>query len=202
MFVGEVGSTTLGEEGTWDQVAIVEYPCPIALFAMSAHPEFIARSVHKDAGLEASIVMVTHLQPLPGVTPDDPPFPATDADPAIEWVHVFRAREQAEYDAASGEPTRTGAEALDLYESGIQPAQQRLGMTPAARLVVQGALIGDGREWDEVWIDSVPSGATLDAFVADPDVVAAEVHRDAALADGYGLATQAILSSFPVEGTP
>jgi hypothetical protein len=43
VFVGDVTGTTLGEEGAWDQVAVVEYPCPLSLFAMSAHPEFMAR---------------------------------------------------------------------------------------------------------------------------------------------------------------
>jgi len=51
VFVGEVASTTTGAEGAWDDVAIVEYPCPLAFFAMAAHPEFQARSEHKEAGV-------------------------------------------------------------------------------------------------------------------------------------------------------
>ena len=197
VFVGAVTGTTLGAAGTWDEVAIVEYPCPLALFAMSAHPEFQARSIHKEAGLEKSIVMVTHLQALGNVEPADPPFPPTAEDPAFELVRVFALREQAEYPPDSGEPARTGQEALDLYSAGVAADEQRLGLYPKARLKVQGVMIGDGRDFDEVWIDYVPSGAAFDALAADPDVVAAIPHRDAALADAYGLKVDAMLSAIP-----
>lgn len=184
VFVADVERTTLGESGAWDQVAIVEYPCPLALFAMSAHPEFQARSIHKDAGLEKSIVMVTHLQPLGDVETSTSPFPATPQDPAFEHVQVFRL-------------ANDGRDALDTYTSSVSETEQRLGFHPVARLAVQGVFIGDERTWDEVWIDFVPSGAAYDARNADPAVVAAEPLRDAAYDEVYGLATASTFSSFP-----
>ena len=197
VFAGEVEETTLDEEGAWDQVAIVEYPCPLALFAMITHPGFRARSVHKDAGLEASIVMVTHLQPLEDVEPTEISVPLSVDDPAFELVRVFRYREQARYDGVSSKTTRTGQEAMDLYASRVRIAERQAGVFPKARLTVQGVLIGDGRSWDEVWIDSVPSRAALDALDAAPAVVTAEPHRKAALEEAFGVTIDPILSSIP-----
>jgi hypothetical protein len=197
VLVGEVEETTLGEEGAWDVVAIVEYPCPLALFAMITHPGFRARSVHKDAGLEASIVMVAHLQPVDDVEPTEMSFPLSVDDPAFELVRVFRYREQAQYGDVPSKTARTGQEAMDLYASSIRAAERQAGVFAKARLTVQGVLIGDGRAWDEVWIDSVRSRAAFDALDADPAVVAAEQHREAAVEDAYGVTIDPVLSSIP-----
>lgn len=195
VFVGEVDRTTLGGEGVWDQVAIVEYPCPLALFAMSAHPEFQARSIHKEAGVEASIVMVTHLQPLPDGDPE--PTRGAAEDPAFELVQVVRHRAEAQYDRAAGEPPRSGQEAMALYSAGVREAAKAHGLVSKARFRVQGVFIGDGRSWDEVWIDQVPGQAAFEAFLADPEVVAHQHHFDAALEDGYGLVLFPFISAIP-----
>ncbi|MCP4612735.1 MAG: hypothetical protein GY845_28910 [Planctomycetes bacterium] len=197
VFVGEVDGTTVGEENEWNEVAIVEYPCPLALFAMSAHPEFQARSVHKNASLEVSTVMVTHLQTLRDIEPTETPFPTTTDDPAFQLVQVIRYHDQAQYDIGSNEPSRTGREAMDLYTSSVREAELRLGVYPIARFTVQGVFIGDGRAWDEIWIDHVPSNAVFEALSADPDVIAAQHHREAALEDAYGLVTSPMISSIP-----
>ena len=39
-------SEALESDGVWDDIAIVEYPCPLAFFAMSSEPEFKARALH------------------------------------------------------------------------------------------------------------------------------------------------------------
>ena len=114
VFVGEVSSTTTGAEGAWDVVAIVKYPCPLAFFAMLAHPEFQARSVHKEAGVEETIVMVTHRQSLEETEPTESPFPATADDPAFDWVRVNRFRAQAQYPDDAMQPDRTGKEAITM----------------------------------------------------------------------------------------
>ncbi len=200
VFVGEVASTTTGAAGVWDDVAIVEYPCPLAFFAMAAHPEFQARSEHKKAGVEATIVMVTHRQPLEDVEPAESPFPATADDPAFEWVRVNRYREQAQYSEDANEPSRTGQEAMDLYIESVRDAEKQLGVYPKAHLKVQGVFIGDGRAWDEVWIDVVPSNAAFEALAADPAVAAAQYHLEAALEDAYGLVTHPMISTISGDG--
>ena len=196
VFVGEVSRTTLGEE-KWDRVAIVEYPCPLSSFALAADLGFQARSVHKDAALESSIIMVTHVQPLSLVGELNVPYPATEDDPSFELVQVFRYREEAQYDADLVAPSRSGFEAMEVYRSTIRDAEQAVGIYPKARLNVEGVQIGDGRDWDEVWIYHVPSQAAWNALIADPTVAAAQVHREAALADAYELAVTPYLSVVP-----
>ena len=200
VFVGDVGTVLIGDEGEWDQVAIVEYPCPLAFFAMTTNPEFQARSIHKDAGVEESIVMVTDLMSsgLPdGFEPPDSPFPATDEDPAFEMIHVLRYNETAQYEPGSDEPERTGQEAMDLYSSGAVEAANRVGVYPTAWFQVRGVFIGDGREWDEVRLNHMPSLAGFESLVMDPTRVDGQYHREAALASTYSLITYPTLSAIP-----
>ncbi|MBW2700142.1 MAG: hypothetical protein JRF33_04930 [Deltaproteobacteria bacterium] len=200
VFVGDVGDILIGEEGGWEQVAIVEYPCPLAFFAMAAHPDFQARAIHKEAGVEETIVMVTEL--IPSALPEDfeppqSPYPATAEDPAFEMIHVLRYHEQAQYEPGAGEPTRTGREAMDLYTSGAQEAAARVGVYPTARFKVQGVFIGDGRPWDELWFNHMPSRAGFDSLEADPTRLNVQYHREAALEDAYSLVTYPQLLAIP-----
>ena len=196
VYAGSVVGATAGGEDAWDEVGIVEYPCPLALLAMSVHPGFQATSIHKEAGLAASLVMVTHLQDLGDPEVAEPPFPSSEGDPAFSWVRVLDARDEAQYPEGSEEPEKSGQEALDAYADGVREAQLAQGIAPTARLAVQGVFIGDGRDFDAIWIDQVPSQATLDALAGDPAVVAARVHYDAAVQDAYGLKVDALLSDF------
>ncbi|MEM9954465.1 MAG: hypothetical protein AAF846_22845 [Chloroflexota bacterium] len=193
VYIGDVTSDITGEESTWDEVAIVEYPCPLALFAMGADPEFQARSINKDAGLESSTVMVTYPRPL-----DDFELPDVASDEtAFEFVQVVRYNDEAQYADGSDEPARTGQEAMDFYADLILEAGLEYGVYPKARLEVQGVYIGDGQEWDEVWVYYAPSEEAFDAFMADPVVVAAQYHRDAALDDAYELRVDPMFSMIP-----
>ena len=197
VFSGPVSETTLGDPGVWEDVAIVEYPCPLALFAMGADPEFQARAIHKDAGVEASIVMVTHRRALEDVGAVETPFPATPDDPSFEHVHVVRLRDQAVYDDASNEPERSGEEALSLYRQAIDAVGPTYGLLPQARLDVQGVFVGDGRAWDQVWVDFVPSGAAWSALQEDASVVDTRHHFEGAVEEAYGLSTQPNISAIP-----
>lgn len=197
VFVGEVSGTTDGAADTWEQVAIVEYPCPLALFAMSAHPDFQATSIHKEAGVEASLVIVTNIQPLPDPIPTQMPFPSTADDPAFAVVNLLSLREQAQYPSGSSEPDRSGQEAIDLYAQSIAAAEAQVGITPTARFDVDGVFIGDGRVWDGLWIDAVPSQAAWDALTTDTAFVDAQVHRDAAVEDAYGLNVDSLIVDIP-----
>ncbi|MEM7159522.1 MAG: hypothetical protein AAF799_42175 [Myxococcota bacterium] len=197
VFTGPVTDTTFGAAGEWDDVSIVEYPCPLALFAMGADPEFQERAIHKDAGLEASFVMVTHRRELGEVGQVDDPWPTTAEDPSFEHVQVVRRSELADYGADAGEPERSGEEALGLYAQAFDAAGPSHGVLPRARLDVQGVFVGDGRDWHEVWIDYAPSSAAWGALNEDPGVVEARHHFDAAVQEGYGLAVQPVLSMIP-----
>ena len=51
------------------------------------------------------------------------------------------------------------------------------------------ALIGDGRSWDQLRINHMPSHAAFQALVADPKRTEGEVHRKAGLLDTYSMLT-------------
>ena len=65
VFAGFVKKTLRGDAIHWDRVAVVRYPSRQAFWSMVQDPEFKKRSEHKEAGLQQSIVMVTHLDREP-----------------------------------------------------------------------------------------------------------------------------------------
>jgi hypothetical protein len=197
-FVADVDTQIDGDETVWDTVAVVEYPCPLAFMAMVAHPEFQARAVHKDAGVEKTIVMVTRLSPplLPPGTELPSPFPATEDDPAFELIHVQDFHDIAQYEEGANEPTRTGKEAWEQYVANSASSGGGLGVFPSAQLVVQGVLIGDDRTWDEINIIHMPSMAGFQALLANETRQEGRYHRLAALAHNYSLITYPGLNDF------
>jgi hypothetical protein len=54
---GNVVEQPRGDEA-WDRVAIVRYPSVRSFLDMQERPDFIARHVHKDAGMERTIIAV------------------------------------------------------------------------------------------------------------------------------------------------
>ncbi len=207
VFFAQVANQIDGTDYLWDDVALVEYPCPAAFFAMTSDPEFQARAVHKDAGVEMTIVMVTHLQPS-SVPPDFefPPaaYPPTEDDPSFELIHVMDFHDIAQYEEGANEPERTGAEAWAEYQAG-GGASVNIGSRPTATLDVQGAIIGDTeRSWDQVDIVYMPSMAGFQALLDDETRSAGSYHRLAALANNYSMITYPLVNDIPnsSEGTP
>jgi hypothetical protein len=56
---GDVVGQPRGDEA-WDRVAIVRYPTVRSFVEMQERPDFIAKHVHKDAGMERTIISVCH----------------------------------------------------------------------------------------------------------------------------------------------
>jgi hypothetical protein len=182
-------------------VAIVEYPCPLAFFAMVSHPGFQDRAVHKEAGVEKTIVMVTELAPSqlpPGYVPPKGSHPPTATDPAFELIHVQDFHDIAQYEPGANEPRRTGEEAWKLYSAGGSTASVKIGSYPTALFTVQGVLTGDSkRSWDQIQIVHMPSKAGFQALLADPTRQAGAYHRKAALAHNYSLITYPTVLTIP-----
>ena len=63
VFFGEVAQQLVGDEG-WERVAVVRYPTVASFLAMQERPDFVARHVHKDAGMERTIIALC--RPAPG----------------------------------------------------------------------------------------------------------------------------------------
>jgi len=200
-FQAGVTDTVEGIDENWEEVTIVKYPCPIAFMAMSVHPEFQSRSIHKDAALESSIVMVTYTQEIPTFEIPQTPYPPTEDDPSFEYVQIMQYQDIADYPEGSNEPERSGIEAMDVYADEILESKFDAGLYPKMRLQVDGVLIGDGREWSSIWIDFVPSKTALDAVNETQEVIDAQIHRNAAVSAEYSLITtpQLTVASAPFE---
>lgn len=56
---GDVVAQPRGDEA-WDRVAMVRYPSARSFLEMQVRPDFIAQHVHKDAGMELTILAVCH----------------------------------------------------------------------------------------------------------------------------------------------
>lgn len=196
-FVGEVETNLISIEGTqWEQVAIAKYPSRALFFQMTQDEEFRARAIHKDAGVEKSLVMVGHLQEQTQPPKPNPiPHPATPEDPAVAIAHLLKYNETADYGLDSSEPERTGREAMSLYEQAATPVALEQGVGPISWFEIEGVFIGDGREFDEFRINVFPSHTAFDAVVANPARLAGQVHREAALEDTYTTANAIVIDS-------
>ena len=195
-----------GDDVLWEDFSVVEYPCPLAFFAMLSRPDFQERAVHKEAGVEKTIAIVTDLVPIPA--PADPDqseaaFPPTEEDPAFDLIHVMDFHDIAQYEPDAGEPERTGREAWELYQASGVGASSDLGHYSTAVLEVQGVFTGDDRTWDQIQIVHMSSMAGFQALLDDPIREAGSYHRRAALAHNYSMITFPMLSQIPyADGDP
>jgi hypothetical protein len=200
VFVAQVGTNLpLGDGTQWDQVAIVHYPSRALFLEMIQKEEFRERAVHKEAGVEKTIAMVTERidTGLPdGYQPPEPAYPPTAEDPPFEMVHLLDFYDMAQYEPGSSEAPRTGREAMALYQRNAGSVAAPMGVYPSAWFAVEGVLVGDGREWEEVRLNHFPSHATFSALTGDPRWLEGQHHRDAALEDTYALQTLPIINTF------
>ena len=206
VFYTEVDDQIDGDDIAWDDFAVVEYPCPVAFLAMLTTPGFQERAIHKDAGVEKTIVAVTDLLPIPA--PADPDqseaaFPPTVEDPAFDLIHVMDFHDIAQYEPDANEPERTGREAWELYQAAGVGASTDLGHYSTAVFEVQGVFTGDERSWDQIQIVRMSSMAGFQALLDDETRQAGRHHRLAALQHNYSMITFPSFSSIPfADGDP
>ena len=120
----------------WDRIALVRYPYRAALAEMDATPEFQAQHVHKDAGMERTIVAATFPQP-------------TSVDAAL-----------------AGATADSAQLLLQFVGSADAPSIELDGVTPLATFDCEGVIIGDGRTWAEARWSVVESASAEDVSAA------------------------------------
>ena len=179
VFVGDVESQFFNETPTWDRVAVVKYPTRRSFIEMQARPEYQEKHVHKDAGMEQTIVMGCQPIDSPAFSAHGPdwahvPHPPTDDDPAVMVLHVLRFTE---------------GEALTDMQAYFDHASQIAG-PHGARVAgwfgVEGTIVGDGRQWDQARFNAFPSREAFMAVALDPERLQAQAdHREVAIADTY-----------------
>ena len=128
------------DDVAWERIGIVRYPSRASFFAMQNRDDFQKQYVHKEAGMETTIVM--------GCVPQS----AADPAEAGRGPVVVRVRR---------------------FVEGATPGPDPDGVVPVAHFAVDGVILGDEREWDDVRFDRVDE-ASLD-LLADTAGVAEQI---------------------------
>ena len=106
--------------------------------------------------------------------------PPTSEDGPIIALHVVKFNNRAEL----GETPEQMAE----YTSEAATVGINQGVRISGWFGVEGTIVGDGREWDQVRFNAFPSKAAFMAVVQDPErLKAQQAHREPAIADTYAL---------------
>ena len=181
VFVADVDTQLLGHSPAWERIGVVKYPSRHAFIQMQSRPDFVEKHVHKDAGMEQTIVIACKPMPfpeLPASTPDlaSVPHPATEDDGPVVVLHVLRFNQ--------GE----GIDHMTSYQRAAGDAAIPHGVRVSGWFLVEGTIVGDGREWDQVRFNAFPSKRAFMAVVSDPDRIKAQkAHRETAIADTYSM---------------
>jgi hypothetical protein len=181
VFLSDVEAQLVGDDQAWDRIAVVRYPSRRAFLAMQELPDYVELHEHKDAGMASTFVICCQPAPWPDLpvdapTPDAVPHPPSPDDGPVVLLHVLR------YDG----PHRSAD--TDAYFDTAGRAALLHGVRIGAWLDVEGTIVGDGREWDEVRFHLFPSRAASEAVAADPDRIAAQVGGTGpAITDAYTL---------------
>jgi len=181
VFVGDVETQLLGAEPAWDRIGVVRYPSRRAFIEMQSRPDFQEKHVHKEAGMDVTIVM--GCQPTEVQLPDGPmseqpdwstvAHPPTAEDGPVAVLHVIKF--------ADG-----GLEDMVAYQDHAAHIAGPHGARVGGWFDVEGTIIGDGRSWDQVRFNLFPSKAAFMAVAMDPARLAAQhTHREPAMEDTY-----------------
>jgi hypothetical protein len=180
----DVDTQLLGDHPHWDRVGCVLYPTRRAFIEMQSRRDFQERHVHKEAGMDSTIVMAClpivapgQGDQLAGASWDEVEHPPTPDDGPVIVMHVIRFADD------SGD-----ASAMDGYHEAAFPVAARHGARIAGWYGVEGTIVGDGRTWHQVRFNEFPSRAAFMAVATDPARLAAQrAHREPAIADTYAL---------------
>ncbi len=179
VFVADVERQLLGDEPTWDRIAVVKYATRRSFIEMQSRPDFQAKHKHKEAGMDQTFVIGCQPLEAPVLTDGAPtwadvPHPPTPDDGPVVLLHVIRFNEGGADDDMVSYQGAAGAVAIPH------------GVRIAAWFQVEGTIVGDGRSWDQVRFNIFPSRAAFMAVVLDPSRQRAQAdHREAAIADTY-----------------
>ena len=185
VYVGDVETKLLGDDREWDRIAVVKYPTRRSFIDMQQRKDFKEKHVHKEAGMKETIVM--GCLPMDFPNPQSPlpdwekvQHPPTSEDGPIIALHVVKFNNRAEL----GETPEQMAE----YTSKAATVAIDQGVRISGWFGVEGTIVGDGREWDQVRFNAFPSKAAFMAVIHDPARLEAQkAHREQAILDTYTL---------------
>jgi hypothetical protein len=180
VFAADVDTQLLGDSPKWDRVGIVKYPTKRSFIEMQSRADFKDKHVHKDAGMEQTIVMGCLPIPHPDLPADAPawtdvPHPPTVDDPSVVVIHVLKFFD------------RDGSvDDMTTYTDHAGKVAVPHGVRIDGWFGVEGTIVGDGRRWSQVRLNAFPSKRAFMAVASDPERLKAQrAHRETALEDTY-----------------
>ena len=198
VYIADVETDVVGESA-WDQIAVVKYASRASFAEMSQDPDFQEMAIHKAAGVLDTVVLATSLIETPSLPPlEDPPFPATEDDTVMAFMHVLAYHDTAQYQPGDedADPERSGRDAVALYSQNAGTVAQDLGVRPAAWLDVEATVFGPVGVWDEVRINLFPSHAAFQALTEDAGWQSGTHHRTAGLEQTFAIMNQPAINQF------
>ena len=187
VFLADVEEQLVGDDQTWDRIAVVRYPTRRSFLDMQDLPEYVELHEHKEAGMASTFVICCEgadTPALPAWAPalDSVPHPSTPEDGAVVVLHVLRYHEGR------------GSEDMELYQGRAGEIALPHGVRIGGWLDVEGTVVGDGRGWHQVRFNVFPSRAAFMAVALDPDRLAAQAdHREPAIADTYTMLLRPVI---------
>lgn len=184
VFLAEVDSQFLNDSPKWDRVGIVKYPSRRSFIEMQTRKDFQELHHHKEAGMAETIVAGCLPMPLPELpasapTWDEVPCPPTADDPYVVVIHVLKFHDDERRDQMATYTDHAGKIAVPM------------GVRLAAWTQVEGTIMGDGRQWDQIRFNVFPSREAFMKVVFDPERLEAQKSfREPAIADTYALITR------------
>lgn len=184
VFLAEVDSQFLNDSPKWDRVGIVKYPSRRSFIEMQTRKDFQELHHHKEAGMAETIVAGCLPMPLPELpasapTWDEVPCPPTADDPYVVVIHVLKFHDDERRDHMATYTDHAGKIAVPM------------GVRLAAWTEVEGTIMGDGRQWDQIRFNVFPSREAFMKVVFDPERLEAQKSfREPAIADTYALITR------------
>ncbi len=189
---GDVDQQLLGAAPIWDRVACVQYPTRRSFIEMQARRDFQEKHEHKAAGMSETIIMGCLPIELPAGAEAlstagwaDVPHPPTPEDGPVVVVHVIRFSDAER-------------EKMTTYTDHASPVATEHGVVLGGWYRVEGTIVGDGRQWDQVRFNVFPSKRAFMAVVLDPARLEAQkAFREPAMADTYTMIVRAGINSLP-----
>ncbi|MEN9646914.1 MAG: hypothetical protein RL238_3583 [Actinomycetota bacterium] len=184
VFLADVETQFLNDSPKWDRIGIVKYPSRRAFLEMQNRPDFKELHHHKEAGMAETIVCGCLPMPVPELPADAPtwdevPHPPTADDPYVVVIHVIKFKNPESRSEMATYSDHAGKVAVPH------------GVRLAAWTEVEGTILGDGREWDQIRFNVFPSREAFMTVVFDPDRLAAQAaHRETAIEDTYTFITR------------
>jgi hypothetical protein len=170
-------------------VAVVKYPARRTFVEMQSRADFAEKHVHKEAGMERTIVVACSPMPVPDMPEDAPawkdvPHPASAEDGAVVVLHVLKFEENA----------GSVREMASYTDHAAQVAVPH-GVRIDGWFEVEGTIVGDGRTWSQARFNAFPSKRAFMTVALDPERLKAQkAHREVALEDTYTMILRPMLN--------